>query len=913
MANNNTYVLKLDIKEQQPNLPIKIVQNDTVFLNIELYDAGQKMDLKEGEQFVVSTINEETQEKNSGIAKYDGHQFVVYEMRKADMRSAGNYVARFSSYKDRHRVSSLSFRYTVYEDLEHIGGSDEELTLLHQIFMQLEETGKVAQRQGEYAEDRGDYANAAGDYANDSAASNMLNWLNYVNTLADRSNTYPNPNNGDTVFVIQENAVYRYDGIDSMSWEKIQGWDATVIQQIYALKEDKSVVAKLREDFEKLTIGGRNLIRKYDFTGNTNYHMIQKLGGIFETGLPMFKITVTATGANPPINMHNGNNKFKVLPRQNVVGSVWVKNETGTASSNITLRLYENSASATVSTTDSTVVTAEGWKRISVSYYNDTNSEKELSLYAYSSNSVGNSILLTSPKVEHGNRPTDWSPSFEDIASDIANHEDRIATIENEVANNVVKKSVYEQDKATNAQKFSQITQSATELSSVVSKKVGANEVKSIINQTAESVKIKASNIDFDGATAFRTSSNTIDPNSFVSIKNGELLIKGKYQRIWRDGVLRDRIQQTHFKNGYMQMTDPKGDLIDSATLDFWNDHNTKVARSLYYTSDGISTYRDGTGKYTVGDGSGTGNYVASGTLEFFSHEYSKTRGVTLLSAGGAVAMKAAGGSTYVDAYAQNNLLSQTGHIVLNPYNKVRNGLNRFVFGVSTNLEGYMTYGDTSKGLGAGFRFNKSSKIPTITAVDGAGKKSTKVVFEVGQLKSDNITSANGKNKVVFNGLGNGTLSSKNNLTTGGILSNGTDFYIGVNGELRVTDKRGYNNGKTIRYLPVRASKFNTVSSRKYKSNIEELTVSSLDLLRENKIKQYNLNTDLDKGVDKTKYGFILEETNETFREGDAIDLYTMASINWDASQKMLKMIEELSEKVSKLESENQRLKEQLG
>ena len=140
MTNNNTYVLKLDIKEQQPNLPIKIVQNDTVFLNIELYDAGQKMNLKEGEQFVVSTINEETQEKNSGIAKYDGQQFVVYEMRKADMKTAGNYVARFSSYKDRHRVSSLSFRYTVYEDLEHVGGSEEELTLLQQIFMELEET-----------------------------------------------------------------------------------------------------------------------------------------------------------------------------------------------------------------------------------------------------------------------------------------------------------------------------------------------------------------------------------------------------------------------------------------------------------------------------------------------------------------------------------------------------------------------------------------------------------------------------------------------------------------------------------------------------------------------------------------------------------------------------------------------------
>lgn len=913
MANNNTYVLKLDIKEQQPNLPIKIVQNDTVFLNIELYDAGQKMDLKEGEQFVVSTINEETQEKNSGIAKYDGHQFVVYEMRKADMRSAGNYVARFSSYKDRHRVSSLSFRYTVYEDLEHISGTDEELTLLHQIFMQLEETGKVAQRQGEYAEDRGDYANAAGDYANDSAASNMMNWLNYVNTLADRGNAYPNPNNGDTVFVVQENAVYRYDGIDSMSWEKIQGWDATVIQQIYALKEDKTVVAKLREDFEKLTLGGRNLIRKYDITSSPAYNMVEKLSN-FQTGLPIFKITTTATGT-PPAYLHNTTQKISVLPNQYVTGSVWVK--TGDANTvNASLKLYETATSQTVATTSFSVAQEEGWKRVSVTYQNTTSSEKLLNFYAYPENRIGSVLLLSSPKAEYGSRVSSWSPSFEDIASDIANHENRIVTIENEVANNVVKKSVYEQDKASNAQKFSQITQSAEGLASVVSKKVGANEVKSIINQTAESVKIKASNIDFDGATVFKTTSSTIDPNSFVSIKNGEILLKGKYERVWRDGVRRDRVQQIHFKNGYMQMTDPKGDLIDKDIFDttmYWGDHSSKLARSIYYTSDGISTFRDGTGKYTTGDGSGTGNYVASGTLEFHSHEFSKARGITMMSAYGAVGLKAAGHSIYSDSYKQNNIWSQTGNIVLQPHKKTRNGSNTYAFGVSSNLEGYLIYGDIGKGIGAGFRFAKSSKTPTITAVDGAGKKSTKVAFEVGQLKSDNITSANGKNKVVYNGLGNGTLSSKVNLTTGGILSNGTNFYIGVNGELRVTDKRGHNNGKIIRYLPVRASKFNTVSSRKYKSNIEELTINSLDLIRENQIKQYNLNTDLDKGTNKTKYGFILEETNEVFREDDAIDLYTMASINWDASQKMLKMIEELSEKVTKLESENQKLKEQLG
>lgn len=909
MTNNNTYVLKLDIKEQQPNLPIKIVQNDTVFLNIELYDAGQKMDLKEGEQFVVSTINEETQERNSGIAKYDGQQFIVYEMRKADMKSAGNYVARFSSYKDRHRVSSLSFRYTVYEDLEHVGGSEEELTLLQQIFMELEETGRVSQRQGEYAEDRGDYANAAGDYANDSAASNMLNWLNYVQSLSERNSKYPNPNNGDTVFVIEENAVFRYDGIDSMSWEKIQGWDATVIKQLYEVKEDKTVVAKLRDDFEKLTVGGRNLVKQYNLTSNPTYSKVEKLSDTFQTGLPIFKVTTTGMG-NPLLYLHDPTQKISVLPNQHITGSVWVKTDNA-ETVNSSLALYEVNTSQNVASVSFEVTQDEGWKRVSVSYLNTTSSEKLLSFYAHPENKVGSIMLVTSPKVEHGNRATDWSPSFEDIANEIKSHNQRITVIENELSNNVVKKSVYETDKQANEQKFSQITQSADGLTSIVSKKVGRDEVKSIINQTADAVKIKANNIDFDGAVAFKTTSNKIDPESFVAIKNGELILKGKYDRIWRDGVSRKRVLQTQFTNGYIRMTDPEGDLIDkeiSGDFKYYNDQESKLARSLYYTPDGISTYRDGAGIYTKG---GSKSYVASGTLEFFSHEYGRYRGVTLMSALGAVGVKAAKGQTYVDSYAQNNIISRSSHVTISPYSSVRNGLNRYLLGVSPNLEGYLLYGDSTKDLGCGFKFSKS-KNPTIYAVDGAGRKSSKVVFEVGQVKSDNLTSANGKNRVVYNGLGGTNLSAKNNLTTGGVLSNVSDFYIGVSRELRVTDKRGYNNGK-MKFMAVRASKFNTVSSRKYKSNIEDLTINTLDLLRENKIQQYNLNADLDNKVNKTKYGFILEDTNEAFREGDAIDIYAMASINWDASQKMLKMIEKLSEKVDKLESENKKLKEQLG
>lgn len=133
---NNVYTLKLDIKQQNPNPVIRIVQYDSAVFKIELYDNGRKIDIKDGERFTVSVEHEATGETHSGIAKYDGEQFVVYDLRKADMKNIGTYRARFASYKDRNRVSSLMFRYEVYEDYETVGDASE-LTMLQELFKKL--------------------------------------------------------------------------------------------------------------------------------------------------------------------------------------------------------------------------------------------------------------------------------------------------------------------------------------------------------------------------------------------------------------------------------------------------------------------------------------------------------------------------------------------------------------------------------------------------------------------------------------------------------------------------------------------------------------------------------------------------------------------------------------------------------
>ena len=206
---------------------------------------------------------------------------------------------------------------------------------------------------------------------------------------------------------------------------------------------------------------------------------------------------------------------------------------------------------------------------------------------------------------------------------------------------------------------------------------------------------------------------NKIDPNAFVRINGGELTAKGYYRRVWRDGKARNRVQVVQLTDGMVRISDPQGDLIDSTKdkdyrydIDVNGKRVYSTVRSLYYSSDGISTYRDGSGKAFNKDG----KVVSSGTIEFFSHEYSRSRGLTLYSAGGAIGLQAAKNAIHIDAAATLYNRSRQANVIIRPHENVRKGINDFKFGISADNTGRLVYGDESKRLGVGLRFSKSSK-----------------------------------------------------------------------------------------------------------------------------------------------------------------------------------------------------------
>lgn len=401
---NNVYTLKLDIKQQNPNPVIRIVQYDSAVFKIELYDNGRKIDIKDGERFTVSVEHEATGETHSGIAKYDGEQFVVYDLRKADMKNIGTYRARFASYKDRNRVSSLMFRYEVYEDYETVGDASE-LTMLQELFQEVEEVGRVTQRQGEYAEDRGDYANAAGDYANRAGDSQIMNWLPYVKTLAERNKLYPNPENGDTVYVIDENKVFRYDGIDALDWEAISGYDTSVIQDIYNTKEDKTVVAKLREDLNSLTIGARNLLTGTDFEKPMNlkytsptFTFTQNKSDSSMTLAPTDKYVSTSAVYFDLEKEALENNFFTLSFNVKVLsGSATLKFKVGDAA-------YSEPV---------TVKASSNYQRVVLTASTQDLKTNKTNLLLQTTSAIA--IEKESFKAEIGNRATTWTPSYLDV------------------------------------------------------------------------------------------------------------------------------------------------------------------------------------------------------------------------------------------------------------------------------------------------------------------------------------------------------------------------------------------------------------------------------------------------------------------------------------------------------------------
>lgn len=374
---------------------------------------------------------------------------------------------------------------------------------------------------------------------------------------------------------------------------------------------------------------------------------------------------------------------------------------------------------------------------------------------------------------------------------------------------------------------------------------------------------------------------------SYVDIRNDQIELSGHFNRTWRGNTQRDYVY-TRLKDGHLRF------------------RNNNQNRSLYYSDFGISTYLDG-----EGDGS-------SGTLQFFDYTYSSNaRGVTLNSSSGVVALRSDNNRVVLEASNTVNIESKNYSIYLRPMSSSRLGRNEFQFWVKDNdaardTDGVLSYGSITSGssYGSGIRFDKSANTNYVYATNNNGDIGTGDFYANRLLgdwtaKGDDVYACvDDKLRVTDKrGYNNGNTTYKNlqvkDIQANSIRVNtGANFYLGVTtGELRVTNNLLYNGGN-IGYKPVRASAFNNASLAEYKKDIKLWNYDALSVITNDlELYQYKYKDDSDQLLHR---GVVIGDgyaTPSEFIFGDGVNLYEM--LTWS-----LRAIQQLNDKINKLEED---------
>lgn len=422
-----------------------------------------------------------------------------------------------------------------------------------------------------------------------------------------------------------------------------------------------------------------------------------------------------------------------------------------------------------------------------------------------------------------------------------------------------------------------------------VNDKVGKDEVINRLNLSPEGLDIDVNKVGIRGG----------DSTNYIYLSQDKIEMAGTFQRTFRGNTQKDNVFM-RAQGGYLRF------------------RNNNQNRSLYYSDFGISTYIDG-------DSS-----EASGTLQFFDYTYSPTnsvRGVTLNSAGGAIALNSERNRIVLDANATVNIESETSSVYIRPMKNNRAGTNEFRFWTKLNdsvadTDGVLSYGTitelvekapASYSFGSGIRFDKSPKSRYIYATDKDGNIGTGDFYARNLLgdwwaKNNNLYALvdpkEGKLRITdYNGYNNGSPKYKD-LQCDDIQANsvrvntGQNFYIGVStNELWVTNNLRYNGGNTG-FKPVRASDFIKASSAEFKHDIKKWDYNALNVIsNELQLYSYKYNDDEKETI---HHGPVIGDGYDipvefVFNSG----VNTNEMLSW-----ALRAIQQLNEKINTLEEQ---------
>ena len=378
------------------------------------------------------------------------------------------------------------------------------------------------------------------------------------------------------------------------------------------------------------------------------------------------------------------------------------------------------------------------------------------------------------------------------------------------------------------------------------------------------------------------------DSVDYIDIRNNSILSYGSFTRTWANET-----DTANLRLG-----------IQGGTVKV---QNRTTGYNLYLTEKGLSTMLAGAGDETAG------------TLEFHSTKYNDTsRGVRLHSTYGAVALESDYSRIILNANLTVNIESNYG-IYFRPYRDNRTGNNEFAMYVKQNdsgayTDGVIKYGNVSSDTsqyGSGIRFSKSSVDSVIYATNKDGDIGTgdfygnKIYGALTAKETNAYVLVDGALRITDKKGYNDGNTNYRDIQCQHIASNtirtrtGKDFYIGVSSnELRVTNNLFWNGGDTG-YKPIRASDYLPGSLERFKKDIIQWDGDALNEIVNNMTTyEYRLKDDEDDR--KKRKGLVIGEdykTPEDFIDGDGVSVYNMITYS-------LRAIQQLNEKIEKLEGQ---------
>ena len=414
----------------------------------------------------------------------------------------------------------------------------------------------------------------------------------------------------------------------------------SITQSVSSTYETKTnVTNKISTAVDNIEIGGKNILRySGNFKDTVNGYWMDNGGGL------TFDNSIT----------YNGYNTIKTTVGAGISGT-WYKletnieytysalircNETFTGNYSVPLHYWagtsnQNQGKISVIKTDVTYPTANVWKLIYITFKltGDGDSFRPF-IYWGSGTRVFNIAYM---KLEKGNKPTDYTPSPEDVQSQIDTHTSEITATNNKVSSiqtdlsgitsrvssvedtttsingnvtNLQSRMSYAEQQIKSDAIISTVTSSTTYKNDLTGK-VSTNQIISSINQTAEAVKIKANKIDLTGELDLQGrfkcwKSNSDKTGNYLNLDGAMMLgynkTGGSYP-VFASGLWTDE-NMGYVSVGYTRAdaTDENGCLYMSPTagnqggrLTFSRLKNSQYAHTtLYFQRDGAIDFYSG-------------------------------------------------------------------------------------------------------------------------------------------------------------------------------------------------------------------------------------------------------------------------------------------------------------------------------